>query len=159
MSNRYKPWNGTNKYKLKQLSSSVVKAKNCAVFEGDSELELRVRDSSITNQFLDSTNQKFVKLPFFMNCFFPKYDNFKITSTNDILMSVFLFRVGWVRLKYERTKFWELCRYTLKLKFIINFFSLSPYYDNPLLCEANNPPSLSRIYRRQEHFRKFLKRC
>ena len=35
-----------------------------------SELELRVRDLWITNQFLDPTNQKFVKLPFFTNwCF------------------------------------------------------------------------------------------
>ena len=35
-------------------------------------------------------NQKFVKLPFFRNCFFPKYDIVKISSTDDICLSLCL---------------------------------------------------------------------
>ena len=36
-------------------------------------MEVRVGDSWITNQLLDTMNQKFVKLPF-LTIFFPKYD-------------------------------------------------------------------------------------
>ena len=54
------------------------------------ELELRVCDLWITNQFLDHTNQKLVKLPFFTNCLFSRYGNFKIMSTDDICLSICL---------------------------------------------------------------------
>ena len=53
------------------------------------ELELGVSDSSITNQFLDPTNKKFVKLTFTW-IVFPKYDNFKIISTDNIFLSICL---------------------------------------------------------------------
>ena len=49
-----------------------------------SRLELRVRDSWIMNQFLDPTNKKFVKRPFFTNHFFPKYENFKVFSADGV---------------------------------------------------------------------------
>ena len=55
------------------------------IYQQNTELELKVCDSWITNQFLEPTNQKFVKLPFFMNCFFSKYDNLYIH-----IISVFL---------------------------------------------------------------------
>ena len=43
------------------------------IFSGDTnvpEMELRVCNSWIMNQFLDSTNQKIVELSFFTYCFF-----------------------------------------------------------------------------------------
>ena len=43
----------------------------------ESEYALRVRDSWITNQFPNPRKHKFVKLPFFMNPFFLKYDDSK----------------------------------------------------------------------------------
>ena len=56
--------------------------------EHRAEQELRVRDLRITDQFLDPTNQKFVKLPLFANRFFPIYDNFKRISADDVSLSV-----------------------------------------------------------------------
>ena len=56
--------------------------------EHRAEQELRVRDMRTTNQFLDPTNQKFVKLPLFANRFFPIYDNFKRISADDVSLSV-----------------------------------------------------------------------
>ena len=53
------------------------------------ELELGVSDSWITNQLLDPTNKKFVKLTFTW-IVFPKYDNFKIISTDNIFLSICL---------------------------------------------------------------------
>ena len=71
------------------------------------ELELRVRDSWITNHFFDPTHQKCVKLLFFMNCFFPKQYVFSLP------------RVKWARFDYEnQTKFCQPRGYTLKLKII-----------------------------------------
>ena len=52
-------------------------------------VEIKVRDSWITNDYLDPTNQKIVKLPFFTDCsFFQKYENFKIISADDICLSI-----------------------------------------------------------------------
>ena len=46
------------------------KNRSCRIFtKYKSWWQFRVRDSWITNQFLDPTNQKFVKLPFFTNFF------------------------------------------------------------------------------------------
>ena len=56
--------------------------------EHRAEQELRVRDMRTTNQFLDPTNQKFVKLPLFANRFFPIYDNLKRISADDVSLSV-----------------------------------------------------------------------
>ena len=83
-----------------------------------SELESRFRGSWKSNQFLNPTNQKIVKVPFFTNCFFPRYDNFRIISTDNICLS----RFKWMRLNDKRRKFRKLCCYTLKLKIVINFF-------------------------------------
>ena len=67
---------------ISRKSLILIKIENCP------ELELRVRDSEITNQFLDPTNQKFVKLlRVFHESFFPKYDNFKIISAGNICLS------------------------------------------------------------------------
>ena len=83
------------------------------------ELKLRVCDLWIMNQFLDPMNQKLVKLPFFSNCFFPKYGNFKMQY-----LLVFLSRVKWVsRLNDERTKFRKLCLKTLKLEIVNKIFT------------------------------------
>ena len=92
------------------------------------ELELRVGNSWITNQCFDPTNQKFVKLPFFMNCFFPKYYNFKTISTDDICIS--LAKVKLVRLNDERTKFCKSWGYTLKLKTVKKFFTKQYFFLN-----------------------------
>ena len=59
----------------------------------NSEQELRVRDLWITNQFLDLTGQKLVKLPFLT-------DNFKIISADNICVP--LSRVKWIRLMKEK---------------------------------------------------------
>ena len=55
---------------------------------GTSELELTVQDLWITNQILDPTNKKFVKLPTFTDCFSKIW--LKIISTDDICLSIFL---------------------------------------------------------------------
>ena len=52
------------------------------------ELELRVCDLWITNQFLDPMNRKLVKLPFFSNCFFLKYGNFKYSICLSICLEL-----------------------------------------------------------------------
>ena len=102
------------------------------------ELELRVGNSWITNQCFDPTNQKFVKLPFFMNCFFPKYYNFKTISTDDICIS--LAKVKLVRLNDERTKFCKSWGYTLKLKAVKNFFTKQYFFlnSNPALKQLGD---------------------
>ena len=70
---------------ISRKSLILIKIENCP------ELELRVRDSEITNQFLDPTNQKFVKLlRVFHESFFPKYNNFKIISAGNICLSICL---------------------------------------------------------------------
>ena len=46
--------------------------------------------------------------------FLPKYDNFKIISTDDICLSVY--SIQGVKLNDERTKFRKLCSHTLKLR-------------------------------------------
>ena len=51
--------------------------------------------------------------------FLPKYDNFKIISTDDICLSVY--SIQGVKLNDERTKFRKLCSYTLKLRLPIFF--------------------------------------
>ena len=49
---------------IRKSSQFVNSREHCA------EQELRVRDMRTTNQFLDPTNQKFVKLPLFANRYF-----------------------------------------------------------------------------------------
>ena len=63
------------------------------------EEKLRVRDSWITNRFLDPTNQKFVKLPFFKNHFFRNIITLnKHNEATQVCQSVYLPRVEWMRL-------------------------------------------------------------
>ena len=68
------------KFQMKLMNCKNVKERDtCCASEtsfdahklySTSELELRAHDLLIMNQFLDPTNQKLVKLPFFANCFF-----------------------------------------------------------------------------------------
>ena len=67
-----------------------------------------------------SQEPKICKTFIFHKLFFPKYDNFEITSTGNVChLSI----VKWVRLNNERTKCYKLCRCTLKFKIIAIFFS------------------------------------
>ena len=54
------------------------------------ELELRVRDSWIMNQFLDPANQEFVKLPFFKNRVFTKYEHCNIGCVDFVKVNIAL---------------------------------------------------------------------
>ena len=74
------------------------------------ELELRVESISWSHE------PKVNKTAIFHELVFPKYGNFKIISTDD-MCPFYICRVKWDRL-YERAKFRELCRKTLKLKII-----------------------------------------
>ena len=74
------------------------------------ELELRVESISWSHE------PKVSKTVIFHELVFPKYGNFKIISTDD-MCPFYICRVKWDRL-YERAKFRELCRKTLKLKII-----------------------------------------
>ena len=71
------------------------------------ELELRVHDLWITNQFFDPTNQKLVKLLFFTNCF--SQNRVTLNNQNRRYLPLYLSRVKGVRLN-ERTKFSKLSR-------------------------------------------------
>ena len=48
----------------------LIKTKLNKTLKVQSELEIRVCDLWIMNQFFDPTNQKFLKFPFLTNCFF-----------------------------------------------------------------------------------------
>ena len=54
------------------------------------ELELRVHDSWIMNQFPNFTNQKVCKTYILHKLFFPKYDIFKIISMDNICLFICL---------------------------------------------------------------------
>ena len=84
------------------------------------EMELRVRDLSITNQFLDPANRKIVKLSFFTNCFFQNMITLKL-SEQMISLCLSVYSIQEVKLNDERTKFRKLCGYTLKLR-LSSFF-------------------------------------
>ena len=82
-------------------------------------------------------NKKFVKLPFFTNCFFPKYDIVKISSTDDICLSLCL-ELNELGLTMNK-KLWG---YTLKLKitkifFMKQYFFLNSNHDHPPQSAVN----------------------
>ena len=70
-------WSHTSTYinQVKQRLGKVFKK-----MINYSELELRIPDSWIMNQFLDPSNQKFVKLPFFLNGFFQNMITLKYSA-------------------------------------------------------------------------------
>ena len=95
------------------------------------ELVLRVCDSWITNYFLDSTNQTFVKLLFFTNCFFQKMITLKYSA--QMIPICYLSRVKWVRLNNQRTQFCELLCYILKLNIMKKFLTKQYFFLIPTL--------------------------
>ena len=120
------------------------------IFSGDTkvpEMELMVHNSWITNQFLDSTNQKIVKLSFFTHCFFQNM----ITLMISVCLSVY--SIQGVKLNDERIKFCELCGYTFKIRlsnllheaifFIqsMSFFFLPFFHANAICIHSFYPPS------------------
>ena len=132
---------------------------NCE--SGYTEMELRVCDLWITNQLLDPT-----KTFIFHELFLPKYDNFKMISTEDICLSVSLScspsisislylslaissylsisisislcSIQGVKLNNERTKFRKLCGHTVKLRSF--FFHEAIFFflnSNPAIKNSN----------------------
>ena len=101
---------------ISRKSLILIKIENCP------ELELRVRNSEIMNEFLDLTNQKFVKLPrVFHESFFPKY-NFKIISAGKIYLSICLElnEWDWSMKEKKSVKCFKVCRYTLTWNILKN---------------------------------------
>ena len=72
-----------------------------------------------------SEESKIFKTSIFSKLCFPKSDNFKISNTDNICLS--LSRTKWVRFNNKRRKFSELWSYTSKLK-IIKIFFMKQYF-------------------------------
>ena len=87
-----------------------------------------------------SEESKIFKTSIFSKLCFPKCDNFKISNTDNICLS--LSRTKWVRFNNERTKFSELWGYTSKLKiikifFMKQYFFLNSNHDHPPQSAVN----------------------
>ena len=109
-------FNQNNEFILSNLSIEAF-SRSYTFLSFTTELELRFPDLWITNQFLGTTNQKFVKLSF-QESLFPKCDKFKIISAGSICLYICLEscewdwiikkvqRMIWLLLNYIVTHYW-----------------------------------------------------